>query len=159
MRKLLLVAALFLLLVPSKTNCQQTTTRALEKLLKEKYLASSNNIKIDREGKYLVTGFFEDSLTVGNKVVHSRGMSDMFLARFDKELKLEWIKLAGGNHVDIIRLMQTDMDNNIYVSGLFKGLVYWEDTIIQSPGTYKYFTAKYNDKGNLIWIKQNRYIK
>src|SRR5664279_1773077 len=115
MRKLLLVSTLFLLLVPSKTIGQQTT-RALEKLLKEKYFASFNNIKVDREGKYLVTGFFEDSLTVGDKVVHSRGMSDMFLARFDKDLKLEWIKLAGGNHVDIIRLMKTDMDNNIYVS-------------------------------------------
>jgi len=158
MRKFLLASAFFLVLIPANILSQQTT-RALEKLLKEKYLASCNNIKLDREGKYLVTGFFEDSISVGDKIVRSRGMSDMFLARFDKDLKLEWIKLAGGNHVDIIRLMQTDMDNNIYVSGLFKGLVYWEDTIIQSPGSYKYFTAKYSDKGNLIWIKQNRYIK
>lgn len=147
-----------LMFLPLKIDCQQNT-RILEKILKEKYLAASNNIKMDREGNYLVTGFFEDSLNIGNKVVHSRGMSDMFIAMFDKELKLEWIKLAGGNHVDIIRLMHTDMDNNIYISGFFKGLVYWEDTIIQSPGAYKYFTAKYSDKGDLIWIKQNRYIK
>jgi hypothetical protein len=158
MRKLLLFLAAFLLLLPGKIICQHTA-RQLEKLLKEKYLASYNNIKKDREGNYLVTGFFEDSLKVENKIVHSRGLSDMFIACFDKDLRLEWIKLAGGNHVDIVRLVHTDMDNNIYVSGLFKGLVYWEDTIIQSPGTYKYFTAKYNDKGNLIWIKQNRYVK
>ena len=158
MKKLLLVSAVFQFFVFTETYCQQST-RELEKLLKEKYLASTNNIKIDREGNYLVTGFFEDSLNFGGKVVHSRGLSDMFLARFDKDMKLDWIKHAGGNHVDIIKLMHTDIDNNIYVSGLFKGLVYWEDTIIQSPGVYKYFTAKYNDKGDLMWIKQNRYIK
>jgi len=158
MRKLLLILAGFLAFMPVRIYSQQNT-HALEKLLKEKYLAAYNNIKMDREGNYLVTGFFEDSLNIGNKVVHTRGMSDMFIARFDKDLKLEWIKLAGGNHVDIIRLLHTDMDNNIYVSGLFKGLVYWEDTIIQSPGKYNYFTAKYSDKGNLIWIKQNRLIK
>jgi hypothetical protein len=158
MRKLLLVLAGFLTFLPVRINCQQNT-HALERLLKEKYLAAYNNIKMDREGNYLVTGFFEDSLNIGDKIVHSRGMSDMFIARFDKNLKLEWIKLAGGNHVDIIRLLHTDMNNNIYVSGLFKGLVYWEDTIIQSPGIYNYFTAKYSEKGNLLWIKQNRFIK
>lgn len=158
MKTLLFVLAGFLMFMPV-TSYSQQNTHALEKLLKEKFLAAFNNIKMDRQGNYLVTGFFEDSLNIGNKVVRSRGMSDMFIARFDKDLKLEWIKLAGGNHVDIIRLMHTDMDNNIYISGLFKGLVYWEDTIIQSPGQYNYFTAKYNDKGNLLWIKQNRLIK
>ena len=158
MRRLLLVLSGLLLILPVRIYSQQST-RALEKLLRDKYYTAFNNIKLDREGNYLVTGFFEDSLNIGNRVFHSRGMSDMFIARFDKNLQLEWIKLAGGNHVDIIRLMHTDMDNNIYVSGLFKGLVYWEDTIIQSPGSYNYFTAKYNDKGNLLWIKQNRYIK
>jgi hypothetical protein len=157
MKKLLLFSALFLVFQVRGTYGQ--VTRELEKILKEKYLASTSNIKVDREGNYLVTGFFEDSINIGDKVVHSRGLSDMFLARFDKDLNLEWIKLAGGNHIDIIKLMHTDMDNNIYVSGFFKGLVYWEDTIIQSPGVYKYFTAKYNDRGDLMWIKQNRYIK
>jgi hypothetical protein len=157
MKKLLLFSAI--ILVVQVQGMYGQATRELEKILKEKYLASTNNIKVDHEGNYLVTGFFEDSINIGSKVVHSRGMSDMFLARFDKDLKLEWIKLAGGNHIDIIKLMHTDMDNNIYVSGFFKGLVYWEDTIIQSPGAYKYFTAKYNDRGDLMWIKQNRYIK
>jgi hypothetical protein len=158
MRTIMLVLAGFIMFLPGRSYSQQNT-HVLEKLLKEKFLAPFNNIKMDRQGNYLVTGFFEDSLNIGNKVVHSRGMSDVFIARFDKDLKLEWIKLAGGNHVDIIRLMHTDMENNIYVSGLFKGLVYWEDTIIQSPGQYNYFTAKYNDKGDLLWIKQNRLIK
>jgi hypothetical protein len=128
----------------------------LEKILKEKYLAGYHNIKLDNEGNYLVTGFFEDSLNLGYRVVYSRGLTDMFIARFDKDLNLQWIKLAGGNHVDICKLLHTDTSNNIYISGLFKGLVYWGDTIIQSPGRYNYFTAKYTENGDLIWIKQNR---
>ena len=154
MKKQFIVSLAFSLLLSFALNAQ-SRVHELEKMLEDKYQVAYHNIKLGDDGKYYVTGFFEDSLNIGGRTIHSRGLTDVFFARFDHDLNLDWIKLAGGNHVDIVKLLHTDVHKNIYVSGLFRGLVYFEDTIIQSPGRYNYFTAKYNDKGDLLWIRQN----
>ena len=155
MKTLFRLMLIVLVLLPGYAYGQQRK-KELANILEKKYQVIYHNIKVDEDGKYLVTGFFEDSIRVGNQTFKSRGITDAFFARFDKNLNMEWFKLAGGNHVNLVKLLHTDVNNNIYISGMFKGLVYFEDTIIQSPGSYNYFTAKYNDRGDLIWIRQNQ---
>jgi hypothetical protein len=113
----------------------------------------------DRLGNTYVTGFFADSLQLADKMLYSRGSLDIFLAKFGPGQEVEWIKQAGGAFMDICQYVEADTNNNIYVSGLFKGRLVFEDTAIYSKGKTRYFTAKYTDEGNLLWIKQNTKYK
>jgi hypothetical protein len=113
----------------------------------------------DRLGNTYVTGFFADSLQLSNRMLYSRGSLDIFLAKFGPGREVEWIKHAGGAFMDLCQYVEADTNNNIYVSGLFKGRLVFEDTAIYSSGKVRYFTAKYTDEGNLLWIKQNSKIK
>jgi hypothetical protein len=113
----------------------------------------------DSKGNTYVTGFFSDSIQFANKKIYSRGSMDIFLTKFSPSHEVEWVKHAGGASMDLCQYVNADTNDNIYISGLFRGKLVFEDTAIFSKGKTRYFTAKYSDEGNLLWIKQNSKIK
>lgn len=118
-----------------------------------------SSVTKDRKGNTYITGFFTDSLRVGSEILYSRGSVDIFLAKFRPDRQIEWIRQAGGSSLDICQYIQADTNDNIYLSGLFKGRLVFEDTALYSKGITEFFTAKYTDEGNMLWIRKNSKYK
>ena len=102
-----------------------------------------------------VSGFFMDTITIKNYHLQTRGLLDIFIAKFDKTGNLIWVKQAGGFDMDMCKNIYTDVYNNVYVSGQFKGTAHFEDTVLYSQRTYNFFTAKYSNAGELVWVRTN----
>ncbi len=66
----------------------------------------------------------------------------------------EWIISAGGKHADCGSALARDEDGFIYLAGSFQGEATFNDTTLYSNGDTDVFLAKYEEKGNLVWIKQ-----
>jgi hypothetical protein len=147
---------LFILLAFSARGYSQNANVQLDSILRCYFNTDYYRVFPDDNGDFLVTGYFADSISFNNRTMYSKGLVDVFFARFDSNLNPVWIKHAGGNNVDVCRFINTDMNKNIYVSGFFRGRVFMGDTTINSSGGYNHFTAKYSEQGDLIWIRQNR---
>ena len=128
-------------------NCKWV--RMLEENLGvENFMVSSDN-----QDNLYITGYFYDTITVGPEKLKAKGYIDIFVAKFDHVDNLVWIKQAGGEDIEFCKFVDTDVYNNVYITGMFKGEAHFGNTVISSPKSYDYFTAKYSNAGNLVWVK------
>ncbi len=108
---------------------------------------------IDDECNILVTGFYTDTAKIGNQQMIARGQTDIFFAKFDPAFDIIWIKPAGGGIINFSKFISFDERNNIYITGQYKGLAYFQDTTLNSGYAYDHFYAKYTKDGELLWVK------
>jgi len=117
----------------------------------------------------VVTGLFYGSATFGQgepnqTVLTSAGINDIFIARYDPDGALVWVKQAGGLSydtwhyeigIDITRLS----DDSTVVTGDFCETAIFgtgepNQTILASAGDPDIFIARYNPDGTLAWAKR-----
>jgi len=112
------------------------------------------SITCDNRGNIYVCGYFSDMFRSQNQLFKSEGLTDAFIAKYDTSGRLAWMQQAGGNLKDEAKAVTVSNDNNIYVTGCFGGsAIFQKQDILLSKGDWDIFTAKYNDKGKLIWVK------
>ena len=133
----------------SEDNTDIISTR-----LKEKISANYYTFTVDDYNNVFVTGFFTDTARISRRKLVAQGMIDVFFAKFDPSFELLWIKRAGGGDINFSKFINTDRLNNVYITGLFRGRAFFQDTIIYTDSKrYDYFTAKYNNDGDLLWVR------
>jgi hypothetical protein len=96
-------------------------------------------------------------LKQGTHNLSAQGL-DMFIAKYDLDLNLIWVKNAGGSDVDGISEMALH-DTCLYVAGIFENTIDFDfgpgvhtlSSEINNPGI---FTGKYTLNGDLIWVRQ-----
>ena len=138
----------------SVTGQDEDNTDIISTQLKEKISANYYTYTVDDYHNVFVTGFFTDTARISRRKLVAKGMIDVFFAKFDPSLELLWIKRAGGGDINFSKFINTDKLNNVYITGLFRGRAFFQDTIIDSGSRrYDYFTAKYNNDGELLWVK------
>jgi len=71
-------------------------------------------------GQAYIWGTFSGSMSVGSKVVTSKGGSDVFVAKVDTDGKVMWAVSAGGGKGDGIYATTLDASGNLYVMGYIK---------------------------------------
>ncbi|NJK95965.1 MAG: hypothetical protein HC905_14550 [Bacteroidales bacterium] len=108
---------------------------------------------IDKDENLCLTGYFMNSAMFGDVKLVSLGKFDVFVAKYSRNGDLLWIKQAGGSEPDLVKLIKTDSNNNIYITGYFTGISFFEDYIAHSKGRTDIFTAKYSAEGKLLWVK------
>jgi hypothetical protein len=122
-------------------------------------------IAVDGIGNSYVTGNFGGTATFGegtNSItLTSTGTRDIFVARYDSNGNLVWIKQAGGTG----SIFQSGLDialdglGNSHVSGRFAGMATFGQgasavTLTGTGNSLDIFVAKYDNNGNLLWAKQ-----
>ncbi len=147
--KVLLTAALVFKLASS--SCQPDPF-IWTKIFKSNVGATVSDIAVDTENRYVFVGSFNTSLEVDQYSFQSRGLSDLFIAMTDSTGKVMWMKHWGGIYRDGQAFVETDQNNNIYVSGYFLNSTLVENQLIEVNGSGT-FIAKMNSSGNLSWVK------
>lgn len=106
------------------------------------------SITTDANGNVYVTGYFEDTLKLGNTILF--GNPGMFIVKYDASGAVQWASAPTSPVADIIGYsISIDGNNNIYVTGENESAyITFGNTTLTKPGT---FIAKYNTSGNVLW--------
>lgn len=107
-----------------------------------------------------VTGEFGNTndsiITFGSTTLinHSFGTSDIFLAKYDSNLNIVWVKHAGGDNNETPNSICTDDSGKVYITGTFmsSSLAFGTSTL-NNTSTSNFFAVKYDSSGNVVWAK------
>lgn len=136
-------------------------------LLWSKHLGSKGvddctGISLDPYDNLYVTGNYSDTFKTENETFPSNGHTDIFIAKYNKDGSLEWIKSQGNQFRDYSYDIVADNFGNFYLTGtistdsshlkLINYVFDNKDTLLTKGGM---FYAKYKANGDLIWAKMN----
>jgi hypothetical protein len=115
------------------------------------------DIKLDAQGNVYVCGRVKNATTFGwastpvTPPLH--GDQDAFIAKYNNNGQLIWVKRNGGVSHDYANGISIDNQNNLYVTGYFTGTINFEGNTYTSIGTSDFYVAKFDANGNLLWFK------
>ncbi len=114
-----------------------------------------NDITTDDSGNVYVAGQFEYSTLFGNVTMNTRGQHDIFVAKYNSQGILMWLKTAGSAEGDAGSAIGLDANRNVYVTGEFEGTCKFSPTdSITSGGNNDIYLVKYNNNGEFQWVKK-----
>ena len=122
------------------------------------------SVAVDGIGYIVVTGNFRGTTRFGLdstplSLCSVSGSSDIFIARYDVNGNLVWVKKAGGIDYDEGLGVATDSCGNNIITGRFGdsatfGTGTTTETTLSSSRGSDIFIAKYDVNGNLVWARQ-----
>lgn len=113
----------------------------------------ANAIKYNN-GFLYVAGLFNDTAWFESTMLISRGQSDIFLAKYNADGQLIWVKQAGGSGADQATCVDLDSNNDIYIAGNFEYAIAIDTFHFNTTNLYKEsFVASYSNSGNIKWAK------
>lgn len=118
-----------------------------------KYVDAAKSIAISPDNNSIyVAGYFNNVAYASDKFITSKGGTDAFLAKYDIDGNLIWIRSDGGALNDTAFYVSTDAAGNVYYVGTcysdatFGGL----HTVMQLFNHQYLFVAKYSPDGNIL---------
>jgi hypothetical protein len=111
----------------------------------------------DNNNAVFVTGYFEDSMSVGNKGAKSKGLSDIYVAKIDAGGNPVWLKTFGGAKTDQAYSIITDNSGNVYLCGTYTTAIQLGSfTLNSTNGFPESFIVKLDNNGSVIWAKSSK---
>ena len=89
-------------------------------------------IEVDEAGNSYISGGFVDSATFESQVLQSAGLRDVFVAKYDTQGKLVWLKQAGGKGDDEDYALALDSAEKVTIVGTFNGEAKFGDLSVKS---------------------------
>lgn len=124
----------------------------------------ARGIALGPDGSVYVTGFFHAQATfsdpAGPRVLSSRGVTDIFIARYTADGRLLWAVRGGGSQTDTGVAIAVDSQGQAMVTGTFAGEVSFDDSAspnaatLRSAGANDIFLVAYDADGRLRWARQ-----
>ncbi len=117
---------------------------------------SGNGIVVDPAGSVYITGSVSDSAYFDTQIVTTASASDdIFLAKYDGNGSLIWVRTAGGQFSDYASAIATDNTGNVFITGGFSDVATFATNVtVTAAGFDDAFAAAYNTVGALIWVRQ-----
>ncbi|HAV61819.1 MAG TPA: hypothetical protein DCY13_05595, partial [Verrucomicrobiales bacterium] len=126
-------------------------------------------IAVDAAGNSFVTGRYgSNPATFGAGEANETALAglggnnglDVFIAKYDSNGLLQWVKSAGGATSNWGAGIDIDANGNCYVAGRFTGTATFgpgeaNQTVLTGPlgGSDEIFVAKFGPNGNLAWVR------
>lgn len=114
------------------------------------------SMSTNADGYTVVVGEYEDNASFSGTELQSNGITDIFIAKYDKNGNLVWINQAGGGGKDAPSGgVIMDNSGNVFISGYFTGSANFGQFYLNSYGDddTDMFVAKYNSSGDIQWAK------
>jgi hypothetical protein len=116
------------------------------------------DLHLDNRDNLYIVGEFSQSMRIEglSEIIKAKGKTEMFIAKLEAEKgKPLWIRNAGfDGYQSKAKGVSTDRKGNAYVIGEFEHSIQFknETEVYNSVGGFDVFVAKYNSKGNLLWV-------
>ena len=111
-----------------------------------------NDVIFDKRGNIYVCGYFTGSADFDGQKLNGTGDErDVFVAKYDANLKPIWAKSATGTGNDLAFSMALRNDGGVYVYGSMENDLSFSGTEIQAHEAPDVFVANYSKDGNLEW--------
>jgi hypothetical protein len=112
-------------------------------------------IAVDANGNVYVTGLFQGTATFTSTNMSSSGESDVFLAKYNNQGTLLWVRKGGGNSFDEAHALALDPASNVYVTGSFDATAVFGSTMLTNiSGFSDIFVARWDGNGTFIWARR-----
>lgn len=110
-------------------------------------------IATDPMNNVIVSGIFSGLLKAGDFTLESAGEDDAFVAKFDRDGSLVWIKRAGGESEEYIGLVSTDASGNIFLTGEFlsRNITIGDFSLPLTESDGDVILAKFTPEGEVSW--------
>lgn len=105
-------------------------------------------------GNIYVCGMYEDTALFENTRLISNGESDAFIAKYNDNGQLQWVRPAGGTGLDYAASLDVDNSGNVYIGGTYKRAITVGNNVLTTTNFYgESFYAKLDNNGNYLWEK------
>lgn len=111
------------------------------------------DISADSSGNIYVSGWFSGTAGFGTDSLTSYGLQDIFIACYQTDGSLKWVKQAGSEGNDLSAGIVTDAAGNSFITGWFSDTADFDGYKVVSRGSFDMFVAKYNASGIMQWVK------
>ena len=109
-------------------------------------------IKCDASGNVYITGMYEDGKLYESFTLASpQDYFNIFLAKYDPDGNLAWVKTAGGNYDDVAWALTIDDAGKIFIAGEFNATATFDTIKLITTGSANIFVACYEDTGTALW--------
>jgi hypothetical protein len=116
---------------------------------------SGNSITVASDGYVYVCGYFSGDTTFSDLTLKNAGFNDIFVARYDTNGELDWVRQIGGAGDDAAAAVAVDAQGNCYITGGFEDDVRFSRTItLSSAGLVDSFVAKLDNTGRTVWAQR-----
>ena len=130
-------------------------------VLTDGYSVKGQAIDIDSIGNVYILGSFYGAVDfdpgVGIDSISSNGESDIFITKLNSDGSYGWTHTLGGASYDFGSSLSIDTNNNIYMTGRFRGTVDFNfdggGDIFTPSGLDDIFVTKINSSGSYAWTK------
>lgn len=114
-------------------------------------------IILDKAENLYLTGYFTKAAYFDSLILNTTDQADIFLAKYDGNGNALWVKQAGGIGWDEAACIDVDEEGNVLIAGFFVKDAMFDSSgnnVLTSFGERDIFIAKYDSKGNFLWVKQ-----
>lgn len=112
------------------------------------------DVVLDKTGNVVVAGVMQGTNDFhGVTTAAGFGKKDWFLAKYDPDGVLQWVRLAGSSSEDQAYDVAVDSENNYYVGGRVGGVATFGNTSVGTAGQTRLALAKYDSAGNFLWVQ------
>jgi hypothetical protein len=116
------------------------------------------DIVFDSQGNAYLTGYFIGEANFGNSVLSANPNNrSVFLAKYSKDRKPVWAKMAEGTDNATGFSIVINDDNNLYIAGSYSGTLEFDmgaANVQCLEDDNDVFVAKYNVEGRFIWARK-----
>lgn len=110
------------------------------------------DIAKDNDDNIFVTGQYTDILEINGQTYPFRGISDVFVAKYNATGANEYVVTFGGDGEEIGLGIDTDGEGNAYISGYFTDTIQIGQSELIATG-WDMFIVKLNHKGVVQWVE------
>lgn len=113
-----------------------------------------NDLMLYKGCELLLTGSFEDKITIGDRELLSNGQADLILCQIDESGNVPWVETIGGKMNDKGISVSSIDDEHIVVAGIFQDKIVVSLDTIESAGYYDVVIACFDKNHSLSWVSQ-----
>ncbi len=115
---------------------------------------AARSVAVDDDGNVYVSGQFAGQSHFDSIFISGYGTYDAFLAKYNTQGDIQWVRYAGGPNDDYATGICIDTQGFIYITGYFLDSIFFESVKLMAEDLHDIFIAKYSPEGDLVWAKR-----
>ena len=77
----------------------------------------------------------------------------MFLAKYQEDGSMDWVRTNGGTTVDVATGVGTDLNGHVYVAGYYQGTTFFQDFSTSALSYNDVFISQFDGDGTCNWLR------